>query len=176
MKKLLYVLLAAALMISVTACGGDKTQSADNDNQAETLPAAEATQEEISEDFGFKMVPPEAAEGAQWSVVDECISQLTFKLNGQSVCFRITTDAVPEGEAEALEILKTVSEINEELAESQSGKVGDMNAYVFFNSGKSGAAIWYDEDGTIYTVSVDKKASADSLLELAEQLSSPAHE
>lgn len=178
MKKLLYVLLAMTLMFGLAACGQEAgTDDADSSsNPAETLPSAEATQEQITEDFGFEMTAPEKAKDVQWAVVDECIGQLTFKLDGQAVCFRMTTDEAPSEEAEALEMLKTVSGINEELAETESGKVGDMDAFVFFNSGKSGAVIWYSEDGTIYTVTVDKKASADKLLELAEQLNRPVTE
>lgn len=178
MKKLLYVLLAMTLVFAATACGqkADTDNADSNSNPAETLPSAEATQEQITEEFGFEMTAPENSKNAEWAVVDECIGQLTFELDGQSVCFRMTTDAAPSEETEALEMLKTVSGINEELAETESGKVGDMNAFVFFNSGKSGAVIWYSEDGTIYTVTVDKKASADKLLELAEQLNRPVTE
>lgn len=177
MKKLLYVLLAMTLMFGLAACGQEAdTDNTDSSNPSETLPSAEATQEQITEDFGFEMTAPEKAKDAQWAVIDECIGQLTFKLDGQQVCFRMTTDAAPSEEAEALEMLKTVSGINEELEETESGKVGDMDAFVFFNSGKSGAVIWYSEDGTIYTATVDKKASADKLLELAEQLNRPVTE
>ena len=178
MKKLLYVLLAMTLMFGLAACGqeADTDNAGSNSNTAETLPEAEATQEQITEDFGFEMTAPENAKNAQWAVVDECISQLTFELDGQAICYRMTTDEAPAAEADALEMLKTVSGINEELAETESGKVGDMDAFVFFNSGKSGAVIWYSEDGTIYTVTVDKKASADKLLELAEQLNRPVTE
>lgn len=172
MKKLLYVLMAMTLMFAATACGSNTGAESAEKESGSTAPlsSAEATQEEISEDFGFEMAAPENAEDAKWAVIDECIAQLTFELDGQNVCFRMTTDEAPSAEDEALSMLRTVSETNEEFAESQTGKAGDRDAFVFFNSGKSGAVIWYSEDGIICTATVDKNASADNLLELAETL------
>ncbi len=176
MKKLLYVLLAVTLMFAATACGDSKVAESAEKDSGSTAPltSAEATQEKISEDFGFEMAAPENAEDAKWAVIDECIAQLTFKLDGQNVCFRMTTDEVPSAEDEALQMLRTVSETNEEFAESETGKAGECDAFVFFNSGKSGAVIWYSEDGIICTATVDRSASADGLLELAETLDSSA--
>ncbi len=174
MRKLGYVLLAVLLMFSMVAC--EKQSETGDDNQQKALSSVETTQEEIADDFGFVMTPPQNAKDAKWAVVDECIGELTFKLDGQNVAFRITTDDAPEAESDALVMMQTISGINEELAKSETGNVGDMNAFVFFNSGKSGAVIWYSDDNIIYTVAVDKKASSDNLLELAQTLDRLANE
>ena len=51
MKKLLYALLAMTLMFGLAACGQEAdTDNTDSSNPSETLPSAEATQEQITED------------------------------------------------------------------------------------------------------------------------------
>lgn len=131
------------------------------------------TAQSIVETLGYDMaVAPEGAENVVYNAFELeglAVGETTFSLNGVSCSFRTAaTGAVEEEFAD-------ISGVDLDFQNQAAGEVLWCPARLYFDEGGAGKIVWFDVvPGLLYSLSVDRDASGQGLLDMAEQLFTPA--
>lgn len=148
MKKLLAILMSAAIALSIAACGAEKPiggDPADKSNVEILSPFADCeTLEEAQEKAGFDMTLPETIDGydsRKISVIEDELISVIF-INGEDgqICFR-------KGIGE-----QDVSGNFTECAESEQVDMSGTTVTLKGGDGKVNLAVW-TKDGYAYSIS-----------------------
>ncbi len=150
MKKMFAAALCLLLVLS--GCGQKAPESG---NVGVVNPVSSSTAEEILEKDGITMPLPAGAENAQWTRItmqDAVIAQVTFALQGETLCFRAQKTAGPED----------ISGMYYEWGEPEGGEVPADAPRCMVNETGQGVLLWY-ADGCSFALSMQENASADLL-------------
>jgi len=154
MKRI--VMFALCLLLVLAGCG---KKTADAGEQTGTVgvvnPVRSSTAEEILEKDGVAMQLPAGAENARWSRItmqETVLAQVTFELEGESLCFRAQKTAGPED----------ISGMYYEWGQPEGGEVPADAPRCFVNETGQGVLLWY-ADGVSFSLSMSENASADIL-------------
>lgn len=129
------------------------------------------TASRIMHELGYDVaVAPESATDITYDVIamdDMTIAETTFILDGIRYVYRV---------AGAVWITD-ISGIDDGFKKEETGMVGWCDVQLLYTEGGVGKALWYDfAPGLMYSLSMDSEASAQQLLEMAEQLYEPAQQ
>ncbi len=166
MKKILAVLLAAALLCTFAACG--KTEPANTNETAQDVGVANPMREVAAEELEFSVNVPEGAADVQYFVIEDGESkmdQVTFTLDGKDYCCRMQQT----GEVTAYDM----SGIYADSWETEDTAAAYCDA-VAKTCAEGSVIFWLDVvPGINYTLSSSQQLTAAELSELATVLFAP---
>lgn len=165
MKRIIVLLLAAAMLLSLAACG----------KKAEPEPFAgmpnpmhEATAESILNDIGFSFTAPAGAENVTFFTIDmnddSPIAEMRFTQDGADWTYRIRA---------ALEYAD-ISGMYYQWKNSSKTSIGYNEAQASWNDGEAGIVGWYDiAPGLLYSLSAQGSVGEEMLVSMANALYAP---
>lgn len=99
------------------------------------------------------------------------VAETTFRINGITYAYRMA------GTTELLDDFKDISGVDGPFDQIAAGEVFWCRAKINFNEGQQGKIIWFDVvPGILYSLSMDKDASEEALVDIANALFVPAQE
>ena len=143
---------ALCLIMVLSGCGEKAPESG---SVGVVNPVSSSSAEEILEKDGITLRLPQGAENAQWTritVQDAVMAQVTFGLQGESLCFRAQKTAGPED----------ISGTYYEWGQPEGGQVPEGAPRCMVNETGQGVLLWY-ADGCSFSLSMQANASADVL-------------
>lgn len=156
MKRLPIAIAALATILMLTGC---QTQSMDRPIAMIANPVHPSSMEQIQTLDGISLVLPKASENAAWSRIyhdkQPVAAQLVFQLDGIRYCYRATKS-------------QTLQDISGMYYTWTTDMLTDGVQYLVNDHGQ-GVALWL-LDGICYSLSMDEKASLDSLASMVEKL------
>lgn len=142
--------------------------SGDTDAQS-LLHTARAIMETLGYDIA---VAPEDAENVVYNAFELdgfVVGETVFTLNGVSYFYHIASTWEIETE------FADISGLEGEFRNQTTGEVMWCPARLYFDDGGTGKVVWFDVvPGLLYSLSMDQGASEEALLEMANQLFTPA--
>lgn len=172
MKKISILFCITLMLISFCACGNkDEEIAGEGTTENLTNPITEVSYDELLAQTGITFAVPEGAENVSYSIinVDEKIAQMTFTLDGVNCTCRAQAAGLPEAGK-----ISDISGMNYTWETTEKGEIFYSEALFQYNAGKEGVVGWYDyAPGILYSVSVDLKASAELLKDIAEKSCPP---
>ena len=173
MKKILALVMAVLMILSLAACGSKEAVKQEADENGEMInanivnPVREATEKSILEETGIDLVAPKGAKDVRYSTINanSTIAQMKFSLDGKEYNYR----------AMSASEYSDISGMYYEWTETEPTNLGGLIAEVSYIPGEQGIITWYDVvPGLLYSLSVDSGASADLLKKVAGQVFVPA--
>lgn len=166
MKKITVLLLAAAMLLALAACGAKE----DKNTQLSGMPNPmhEATAESILNDIGFSFAAPAGAENISFFTIDmsdgSAIAEMRFTQGGVNWNYRMRA---------ALEY-SDISGMFYDWKNGAKASVGYNEAQLSWNDGEAGVIGWYDiAPGLLYSLSAENGAGEEMLVSMANALYSP---
>lgn len=131
------------------------------------------TAQEIVETLGYQMaVAPDGAEQVVYDVLTLdglAVGETTFVLDGVSYTYRTAATT------EITEDFADISGLTAQYPVNETAAVSYCDARLSYEEGGSGKLVWFDPvPGLLYSLSMDSNASADTLIQMAVLLFSPA--
>ena len=176
MKRILAVLLAGTLSLSLCACGSKETVQ-NLEPPADPKPAAEApagisnpvhpgSAEDVAAATGITMTAPDGAEDVSYASIDgtPALAQMKFTWNGADYCCRVR----PGAEAQDISGMYFSWSCND------AAKVGGCSAELHWNEGAEGIITWFDAAHELnYSLSMDTGAGYEPLFSAGKALYAP---
>lgn len=165
MKRIMILLLATAMLLSLAACGAKDKKSG---YAGMPNPMHEATAESILNDLGFAFNAPAGAENVSFFTIDMSdgspIAEMKFTQGGLNWLYRMRSAAE----------YSDISGMYYEWKNSSKTAVGYNEAQLSWNEGEAGIIGWYDVvPGILYSLSVESGAGEGMLVNMANALYSP---
>lgn len=131
------------------------------------------TAQEIVDSLGYEMeVAPDQAQDVCYNAFKLnglTVAETAFTLNGTSYAYRTAATADTSTD------FADISGKDDTYAVSATAKVGYCSARLYYTEGGSGKIVWFDVvPGLLYSVSMSDGASQSALLDMANQLFTPA--
>lgn len=194
-KKVLMTILAITMAMSMTmwlgACGSN--ENSENGTGMENPVNECASADELCETTGLAIDAPEGATNVAYAYIDaadedgEPIAQVTFTMDGQDYCYRCQSTSETDIFAGISDENASVEDLTEK-AKSQTDAVSALSGMYYewksvgqimiadrdgmfgINKGKEGFVAWLDVvPGVMYSLSVEKGADEQMLIEMAEK-------
>ena len=167
MKRFLILFLAAAMLLSLCACGKKKNEEIIGEGIVN--PVNDQASDPLAQTTGSSLTPPAGAENVSYQTIDgeEQITQMNFTLDGKQYTYRVLQSTE----------YKDISGMNYEWTGSDAAGVGGCIAEISFIEGAQGKINWFDVvSGMVYSLSVDGGASSQLLSSVANEVFKPAEE
>lgn len=158
MKKLTALLLAAAMIFALCACGND-TEPAESEGNAQIAnPMVEVDETELQNALGVALSAPEGAENIKYFLIGGNLGEVQFDYNGAEHTYR----------AQKTDKLEDISGVyfNDPEAVNSDG----VCTITVEKDGSLGTATWY-ADGFSYAISMGEGATANALQTMYDLLS-----
>lgn len=157
MKKLTALLLAAAMIFALCACGGNDKPAETEGNAQMVNPMVEVDDVELQNSLGVALNAPEGATDIKYFLINEVLGEVQFDYNGAEYSYR----------AQKTDKLEDISGayFNEPEAVNSDG----VCTITVEKDGSLGAATWY-ADGFSYAISMGEGAAAKSLMAMYDLL------
>ncbi len=129
------------------------------------------TAQQIMFHLGYDVaVAPEGATDITYNAFameDMTVAETTFILDSVRYTYRVTGAVW----------ITDISGITDTFETEETGMIGWCDAQIFYNEGGAGKVLWYDfAPGLMYSLSVDSGATAELLLQMADELYEPAQQ
>lgn len=157
MKKLTALLLAAAMIFALCACGGNDEPAEPEGNAQIANPMVEVDETELQNALGVALNAPEGAENVKYFLINEILGEVQFNYDGIEYSYRAQ-------KTDKLEDISGVHFTTPIVNDSDSPCTITVE-----EDGSLGAAAWY-ADGFSYAISMGEGATIEALQAMYELL------